>query len=83
MERNVKQFVNPERILLKLVTLFFCIGILDKKTELLGKVNCKDVKRVRYSDFAFDDELAKRDGLEDSAEVLTESLAAVQTERVF
>jgi hypothetical protein len=32
----------------------------------IGKVVCKDVKRVRYSDFAFDDKLAKRDGFKDS-----------------
>ena len=69
MERNVKQFVNPERSLLKLVTLFICIGILDKKTVSYW------VKSSVKMSSEFDIQILllmmnlKRDGFKDSAEM--------------
>jgi hypothetical protein len=40
-----------------------------KDRRLLGTAICKEVKHVKYTDFAYDDKVAVLDGFKDSAEM--------------
>ena len=40
-----------------------------KPIHRIGTAYCTDVKRMRYREFAYDDEFARRDGFRDSSEL--------------
>lgn len=45
------------------------VPIKSKPIHLIGEATCISVKRMRYKEFAFDDEFARRDGFRDHYEL--------------
>jgi len=62
-----------KRAITKGATLYLywkCRVPKDKKpVHFIGKATCTKVERMRYGDFAFDDDFARRDGFKDHLEL--------------
>jgi len=50
-------------------TLYLYWHLRQKDCELLQVVKCKEVITMKYKDFAYDDDIAKRDGFKNSEEM--------------